>query len=55
LLLQPVGEGFLSRLLATRGEGPHHLTFAVPDLADTVRRVRSLGLTVTGENYDHPA
>src|SRR5690349_13437614 len=52
-LLEPVCEGFLSRFLATHGDGPHHLTFTVPDLADAVRRVRALGLTVTGESYDH--
>lgn len=30
-----------------------HRLFTVPDLADAVRRVRALGLTVTGESYDH--
>ncbi|MGI5460427.1 VOC family protein [Streptomyces sp. CA-249302] len=54
-LLEPVGAGFLSRFLSARGEGPHHLTFTVPDLATAVRQVRSLGLTVVGESYDHPA
>ncbi|MEU1513841.1 VOC family protein [Streptomyces sp. NPDC005811] len=53
-LLEPVGPGFLTRFLSARGEGPHHLTFTVPDLAKTVSRVRSLGMTVVGESYEHP-
>lgn len=54
-LLEPVGAGFLTRFLSARGEGPHHLTFTVPDLRDSVRQVRSLGLTVVGESYGYPA
>jgi catechol 2,3-dioxygenase-like lactoylglutathione lyase family enzyme len=54
-LLEPTGDGFLTRHLHRRGESPHHITFAVPDLRDTVARVRSLGLSVTGESYEHPA
>jgi catechol 2,3-dioxygenase-like lactoylglutathione lyase family enzyme len=53
-LLDPTGPGFLARSLATRGEGPHHVTFTVPDLRGTVAQVRSLGATVVGESYEHP-
>jgi hypothetical protein len=53
-LLEPQGPGFLTRFLDSRGEGPHHLTFDVPDLRAAVARARSLGLTVVGEDYDHP-
>src|SRR5262245_10951515 len=53
-LMEPCQGGFLERYLAKHGEGPHHLTFTVPDLARTVADVRSLGLTVVGESYDHP-
>ncbi|WP_268778037.1 VOC family protein [Sphaerimonospora mesophila] len=53
-LLEPRGEGFLTRFLDARGEGPHHITFVVPDLRTTVVRARALGLTVVGEDYDHP-
>ncbi|WP_170843051.1 VOC family protein [Streptomyces oceani] len=53
-LMEPLGSGFLTRYLAKRGEGPHHLTFAVPDLRATVARVRALGCTVVGESYEHP-
>jgi catechol 2,3-dioxygenase-like lactoylglutathione lyase family enzyme len=54
-LLEPRGDGFLSRFLARRGEGPHHLTFTVPDLRAAVAQVRDLGGTVTGEDYAHPS
>ncbi|WP_311922770.1 VOC family protein [Microbispora sp. H10836] len=53
-LLEPRDEGFLTRFLDARGEGPHHITFVVPDLRTTVLRARALGLTVVGEDYDHP-
>ncbi|GAB4010351.1 VOC family protein [Nocardioides ultimimeridianus] len=52
-LLEPNGPGFLTRFLDTRGAGPHHITFTVPDLAASVARVRELGLTVVGESYEH--
>lgn len=54
-LLEPVGDGFLTRFLKARGEGPHHLTFTVPDLEKAVGQVRFLGMTVVGENYGNPA
>ncbi|MBE3009499.1 VOC family protein [Microbispora sp. NEAU-D428] len=53
-LLEPRSEGFLTRFLDARGEGPHHLTFVVPDLRTTVAQARALGLTVVGEDHDHP-
>ncbi len=53
-LLEPRGEGFLTRFLGARGEGPHHLTFVVADLRATVVHARALGLTVVGEDHDHP-
>jgi catechol 2,3-dioxygenase-like lactoylglutathione lyase family enzyme len=53
-LLEPTGPGFLTRYLAARGEGPHHLTFTVPDLRTAVARAREAGLAVVGEDLDHP-
>jgi catechol 2,3-dioxygenase-like lactoylglutathione lyase family enzyme len=53
-LIDPVNPGFLTRYLSKRGEGPHHVTFTVPDLRATVARVRALGSAVVGENYEHP-
>ena len=54
-LIEPAGDGFLTRYLARHGEGPHHITFMVPDLRATVREVRALGGTVTGEDYEKPS
>jgi catechol 2,3-dioxygenase-like lactoylglutathione lyase family enzyme len=53
-LMDPTGPGFLARYLEKHGEGPHHLTFTVPDLRAAVRRARDLGAKVVGESYDHP-
>jgi hypothetical protein len=51
-LLDPVGDGFLTRFLERHGTGPHHLTFTVPDLREPSRRPglsapRSWGRTMT--------
>ncbi|MFE7173684.1 VOC family protein [Streptomyces sp. NPDC057616] len=54
-LLEPNGPGFLSRFLDRHGEGAHHVTFTVPDLREAVRQARSIGATVVGEDYEHPA
>lgn len=53
-LIEPTGPGFLQRNLEKRGEGPHHITFTVPDVGVAVAAARSLGLTVVGEHYEHP-
>jgi hypothetical protein len=45
-LLEPwrVGESeFLSRFLARRGAGPHHLTFKTHDISEALARVRDVG------------
>lgn len=54
-LLEPVNPGFLTRYLSKRGQGPHHVTFTVPDLHATVAHVRALGTTVVDESYENPA
>ncbi len=52
--IEPVGEGgFLSRFLEARGEGPHHLTFVVPDLPRAIEDVVAWGGRVVGEDLDH--
>jgi methylmalonyl-CoA/ethylmalonyl-CoA epimerase len=35
---------FLARFVARHGAGPHHLTFKVPDLLETIARVRAAGV-----------
>lgn len=54
-LLEPNGHSFLNRFLEEHGEGPHHITFTVPDLRTTVTAVRSMGLRVVGEDLTHAA
>lgn len=54
-LLEPVGDGFLTRFLERHGTGPHHITFTVPDLREAVAAARALGATVVGEDYGHPS
>ena len=46
-LLTPAGgpgAGFLERFLASRGAGPHHFNFIVPDISAAVSRVRAVGI-----------
>jgi catechol 2,3-dioxygenase-like lactoylglutathione lyase family enzyme len=45
---------FLERFMARHGEGPHHLTFKVPDLAATLERVRTAGYTPVGVSLADP-
>jgi methylmalonyl-CoA/ethylmalonyl-CoA epimerase len=55
-LIAPLGEsGFVQEFLARRGEGVHHLTFMVADLAASVAEARAAGLRVVGEDYHDPA
>lgn len=50
-LMEPTNQGFLSRFLDKHGEGPHHLTWMVPDLKGCVAAARALGFTIVGEDY----
>ncbi len=46
-LLTPAGgpdAAFLERFLASRGAGPHHLNFIVPDISMALSRVRAVGI-----------
>jgi methylmalonyl-CoA/ethylmalonyl-CoA epimerase len=55
-LIEPMGpQGFLHDFLARRGEGVHHLTFMVADLAAAVTEARAAGLRVVDEDYSDPA
>ena len=42
-LLEPLGEGFLSRFLEKHGEGLHHVTFKTDDLERAIGHVEGLG------------
>jgi methylmalonyl-CoA/ethylmalonyl-CoA epimerase len=55
-LIAPVGQhGFVQDFLASRGEGVHHITFIVEDLATSVAEAIAAGLRVVGESYADPA
>ncbi len=45
---------FLIRFLDRHGEGPHHLTFLVDDLATEIERLRSLGIEPLGIELANP-
>lgn len=51
-LLQPFGEGAVARRLGERGEGFHHMTIRVRDLASQVTRLRESGLHPRGVRLD---
>lgn len=56
-LLEPWDTGrsdFLERFLARHGEGPHHLTFKVPDLDAVLERVRTAGFEPVGVDRSDP-
>src|ERR671936_801495 len=42
-LLEPLGEGFLSRFLAKHGEGLHHVTFKTDDIRAAIAQVERQG------------
>ena len=45
-LLAAAGDGAVSRFLERRGEGVHHVCFAVDDLASELRRLEDAGFTL---------
>jgi methylmalonyl-CoA/ethylmalonyl-CoA epimerase len=48
------GSAFLERFLAARGSGPHHVNFIVPDITETLTRIRATGVEPVGVRLDHP-
>jgi methylmalonyl-CoA/ethylmalonyl-CoA epimerase len=57
-LLKPTGgpdAAFLERFLAARGAGPHHLNFIVPDISETLARVRAVGIEPVQVSLANPA
>ena len=54
-LLEPLGDGFLSRFLDKRGEGLHHVTFKTDDIDAAIEQVRRLGYELVDVNLDDPA
>ncbi len=48
-LLEPLGEGFLSRFLERRGEGLHHIAYEVEDLEAALRTLKEAGVQLIDE------
>jgi methylmalonyl-CoA/ethylmalonyl-CoA epimerase len=53
-LLEPLGEGFLSRFLESRGEGLHHVTFKTDDIEAAIEHLRGLGYELVDVNVSDP-
>jgi methylmalonyl-CoA/ethylmalonyl-CoA epimerase len=53
-LLEPLGEGFLSRFLERRGEGLHHVTFKTDDIEAAIAHVEGLGYELVDVNLENP-
>jgi methylmalonyl-CoA/ethylmalonyl-CoA epimerase len=47
-------EHFINRFIGDRGEGLHHLTFKVSDIAAAVGKAEGLGFTVVGFDASNP-
>jgi methylmalonyl-CoA/ethylmalonyl-CoA epimerase len=53
-LLEPLGEGFLSRFLERRGEGLHHVTFKTDDIRAAIEQVEGQGYELVDVRLDDP-
>jgi methylmalonyl-CoA/ethylmalonyl-CoA epimerase len=53
-LLEPLGEGFLSRFLDRFGEGLHHMTFKTDDIHAAIAQVEGQGYELVDVNTDDP-
>lgn len=53
-LLEPLGDGFLSRFLDRHGEGMHHMTFKTDDIAAAIAHVEGLGYELVDTRLDDP-
>jgi methylmalonyl-CoA/ethylmalonyl-CoA epimerase len=51
-LLEPLGDGFLSRFLQERGEGFHHITLKTDDIEAAMDRIRKNGFELVDVNLD---
>ena len=53
-LLEPVGDGFLSRFLDSRGEGLHHVTFKTDDIRAAIAQLEALGYELVDVRLSNP-
>ncbi|HEU4481254.1 MAG TPA: VOC family protein [Actinomycetota bacterium] len=52
-LLEPLGEGFLTRFLEKRGEGLHHITFKTDDIEWAIAHIEAQGYELVDVNIDN--
>jgi methylmalonyl-CoA/ethylmalonyl-CoA epimerase len=53
-LLEPLGDGFLSRFLESHGEGLHHITFKTDDIEAAISLLQDEGFELVDVNVDNP-
>jgi methylmalonyl-CoA/ethylmalonyl-CoA epimerase len=53
-LLEPIGDGFLSRFLERHGEGLHHVTFKTDDIRAAIAQVEAQGFELVDVSLDDP-
>jgi methylmalonyl-CoA/ethylmalonyl-CoA epimerase len=53
-LLEPLGDGFLSRFLDRYGEGLHHITFKTDDIEAAIAQVEGQGYELVDVKTDDP-
>jgi methylmalonyl-CoA/ethylmalonyl-CoA epimerase len=53
-LLEPLGEGFLTKFLDARGEGLHHVTFKTDDIEAAIAHPRDQGFELVDANVSDP-
>ena len=53
-LLEPLGEGFLTRFLERHGEGLHHITFKTEDIRGAVEELERRGYELVDVSIDNP-
>ena len=54
-LLEPLGEGFLTRFLERYGEGLHHITFKTDDIRGAVADLERGGYELVDVSLDNPS
>lgn len=55
-LIEPRGaDSFVQAFLERRGEGVHHITYMVEDLATAIAEAKAAGLRVVGEDFREPS
>jgi methylmalonyl-CoA/ethylmalonyl-CoA epimerase len=53
-LLEPIGDGFLSRFLERHGEGLHHVTFKTDDIRAATAEIEAKGFELVDVNLGNP-